>query len=154
MRRINKGVPFDDFVKYLDKHKPSKWEDINGELKSDMRFHMLLNEQECLCGYSEIVLEAENTSSHIEVVKGYLGFKVDTDKFPKSPTPTKNLYLVTEYYDGKVGDIQTKPFEISYTAKSWNWANSSATNVSMSKDNTWKTHIMPLGDIYFAVLYV
>ena len=66
MRRINKGVPFDDFVEYLNKHKPSKWEDINGELKSDMRFHMLLNEQECLCGYSEIVLEAENTSSHID----------------------------------------------------------------------------------------
>jgi hypothetical protein len=57
---------FDDFSQYLKKYKPSKWEDINGELKSDMRFHMLLNEQECLCGYSEIVLEAENTSSHID----------------------------------------------------------------------------------------
>ena len=66
MRRINKGVPFDDFVKYLDKHKPSKWEDINGDLKSNMRFHMLVNEQDCLCGYSEIPLDAENTSSHID----------------------------------------------------------------------------------------
>ena len=66
MRRINKGVPFDDFVKYLDKHKPSKWEDINGDLKSNMRFHMLVNEQDCLCGYSETILEAENTSSHID----------------------------------------------------------------------------------------
>lgn len=66
MRKINKGAPFDDFSQYIKRYKPSKWEDINGELKSEMRFHMLLNEQECLCGYSEIILEAENTSSHID----------------------------------------------------------------------------------------
>lgn len=66
MRRINKGVPFDDFVKYLDKHKPSEWEELNGELRYNMRLHILLYEQDCLCGYSEIPLDAENTSSHID----------------------------------------------------------------------------------------
>ena len=66
MRRINKGDPFDDFVKYLDKHKPSKWEELNGELRYNMRLHILLYEQDCLCGYSEIPLDAENTSSHID----------------------------------------------------------------------------------------
>lgn len=66
MRRINKGVPFDDFVKYLDKHKPSKWEELNVELRYNMRLHILLYEQDCLCGYSEIPLDAENTSSHID----------------------------------------------------------------------------------------
>lgn len=66
MRRINKGVPFDDFVKYLNKHKPSKWEDINGKLRYNMRLHILLYEQDCLCGYSEIPLDAENISSHID----------------------------------------------------------------------------------------
>ena len=66
MRRINKGVPFDDFVKYLDKHKPSKWEELNGELRYNMRLHILLYEQDCLCGYSETPLDAENTSSHID----------------------------------------------------------------------------------------
>ena len=66
MRRINKGVPFDDFVKYLDKHKPSNWEELNGELRYNMRLHILLYEQDCLCGYSEIPLDAENTSSHID----------------------------------------------------------------------------------------
>lgn len=66
MRRINKGVPIDDFVKYLDKHKPSKWEELNGELRYNMRLHILLYEQDCLCGYSEIPLDAENTSSHID----------------------------------------------------------------------------------------
>ena len=66
MRRINKGVPFDDFVKYLDKHKPSKWEELNGKLRYNMRLHILLYEQDCLCGYSEIPLDEENTSSHID----------------------------------------------------------------------------------------
>lgn len=66
MRRINKGVPIDDFVKYLDKHKPSKWEELNGKLRYNMRSHILLYEQDCLCGYSEIPLDAENTSSHID----------------------------------------------------------------------------------------
>lgn len=66
MRRINKGIPFDDFVKYLDRHKPSKWEELNGELRYNMRLHILLYEQDCLCGYSEIPLDAENTSSHID----------------------------------------------------------------------------------------
>ena len=92
-----------------------------------------------------------NASATVDVTKGYLGFKVDTDRFPKSPSPAKNLYLITEYYDGSVGEIQTKPFEISYTAKSWNWANSSGTNVPMQNDNTWKIHIMQLGDVYFGV---
>lgn len=92
-----------------------------------------------------------NASKAVDVNRGYLAFKVDSDKFPKSPTATKNLYLITEYYDGKVGDIAAKDFEISYTAKSWNWANSSGTTVQMTNDNTWKTHIMPLGDIYFGV---
>lgn len=92
-----------------------------------------------------------NASAPVDVYRGYMGFKVDTDKFPKSPTATKNLYLITEYYDGTAGGVTTKDFEITYTAKSWNWANSDKTNISMTGDNTWKTHIMPLGDIYLGV---
>ena len=46
--------------------KPSKWEELNGELRYNMRLHILLYEQDCLCGYSEIPLDAETTSSHID----------------------------------------------------------------------------------------
>ena len=93
----------------------------------------------------------KNAVKTVDVPKSYMAFKVDSDKFPKTPTPAKNLYLITEYYDGTYGEIITKPFEITYTAKSWNWANSSGTNVDMTGDNTWKTNVMPLGDIYFGV---
>ena len=90
-------------------------------------------------------------SAYTNVVQDYLGFKVDTDKFPKSPTAAQNLYLITEYYDGTASGVATKDFEITYTAKSWNWANSSATNITMSGGNTWKTHVMALDDIYLGV---
>ncbi len=94
----------------------------------------------------------ENASAPVDVYRGYMSFKVDTDKFPKSPTAAQNLYLITEYYDGTAGDVTTKDFEITYTNKSWNWANSSATNITMANDNTWKTHVMSLSEnIYLGV---
>lgn len=99
MRRINKGVPFDDFVKYLDKHKPSKWEELNGELRYNMRLHILLYEQDCLCGYSEIPLDAENTSSHIDhfVKRNYDHSKIfDWDNLVVS--------AIDEDYGGKYKD--------------------------------------------------
>ena len=99
MRRINKGVPFDDFVKYLNKHKPSKWEELNGELRYNMRLHILLYEQDCLCGYSEIPLDAENTSSHIDhfVKRDYDHSKIfDWDNLEVS--------AIDEDYGGKYKD--------------------------------------------------
>ena len=99
MRRINKGVPFDDFVKYLDKHKPSKWEELNGKLRYNMRLHILLYEQDCLCGYSEIPLDAENTSSHIDhfVKRDYDHSKIfDWDNLEVS--------AIDEDYGGKYKD--------------------------------------------------
>lgn len=109
MRRINKGVPFDDFVKYLDKHKPSKWEELNGELRYNMRLHILLYEQDCLCGYSEIPLDAENTSSHIDhfVKRDYDHSKIfDWDNLVVS--------AIDEDYGGKYKDNTYKIKQTEY----------------------------------------
>lgn len=65
MKKINKGTPYDVFDKFVKKNNPTKWEEIKN-ITYDMRLYMLCNEQDCLCGYSEIPLEAENTSSHID----------------------------------------------------------------------------------------
>lgn len=110
MRRINKGVPFDDFVKYLDKHKPSKWEELNGELRYNMRLHILLYEQDCLCGYSEIPLDAENTSSHIDhfIKRDYDHSKIfDWDNLVVS--------AIDEDYGGKYKDNTYKIKQNEYT---------------------------------------
>ena len=109
MRRINKGVPFDDFVKYLDKHKPSKWEELNGELRYNMRLHILLYEQDCLCGYSETPLDAENTSSHIDhfVKRDYDHSKIfDWDNLVVS--------AIDEDYGGKYKDNTYKIKQTEY----------------------------------------
>ena len=61
-------MPLDKFSIFVEKNKPTKWEDLSKEpnLGYDMRLHMLYYEQECLCGYSEIPLNPENDSSHID----------------------------------------------------------------------------------------
>lgn len=74
----------------------------------------------------------------------YLNFKVDTDKFAKNPNSVSGLYLITEYYDGTAGDILTTPFKISYTTNRYGWDNTTATTVTMSGDNQWKTNVTQL----------
>ena len=66
MRKINKGEPLAEFSRFLLRYTPSRWEELNGELRYNIRLHILLYEQDCLCGYSEIPLDEENTSSHID----------------------------------------------------------------------------------------
>ncbi len=68
MRKINKGEPLASFSSFVERRKPTKWEDLHDEpnLSYDMRLYMLCNEQNCLCGYSEIPLKPEKESSHID----------------------------------------------------------------------------------------
>ncbi|MBR0277873.1 MAG: hypothetical protein IJQ50_05395, partial [Clostridia bacterium] len=94
------------------------------------------------------------SSTYIAVNKGYLNFKVDSDKFPKHPSTVSGLYLITEYYDGTVGDITTTPFKITYTTNRYGWDNTTAVNsVSMTGSNEWKTNIVQLtGNLYLGEL--
>ena len=90
-------------------------------------------------------LYSTTASQAIQVNRGYLNFKVDSDKFPKNPDSVSGLYLITEYYDGTVGDIVTTPFKISYTTNRYGWDNTAAVNpVSMTGSNEWKTNIVQL----------
>ena len=65
MRKLNKGVPYEAFSAFVDKYRPAEWDEIK-HLIYDMRLYMLCYEQDCLCGYSEIPIGAENTESHID----------------------------------------------------------------------------------------
>lgn len=66
MRKINKDTPLEQFTEFVKKKKPSIWDDLPPNLRFDMRMHMLVFEQDCLCGYSEIPLTEESNSSHID----------------------------------------------------------------------------------------
>lgn len=64
MRKINKGNPIEEFSDFVRKNKPTKWEDLDGKVRSKSRMHILLFEQDCLCGYSEMILD--ETNSHVD----------------------------------------------------------------------------------------
>ena len=66
MRKIDKQTPLTDFSKFVSKNHPTRWEDLPSEISSESRFSILCNEQDCLCGYSEIILEESPASSHID----------------------------------------------------------------------------------------
>lgn len=66
MRKINKETPLKQFTEFVKKNKPSKWDDLPPDLRLEMKMNMLVLEQDCLCGYSEIPLNEESSSSHID----------------------------------------------------------------------------------------
>lgn len=65
MRKLNKGIPYKAFSEFVTENRPTSWDEIK-HLTYDMRLYMLCYEQDCLCGYSEIPIGAENTESHID----------------------------------------------------------------------------------------
>lgn len=65
MRKLNKGIPYKAFSEFVTENQPTSWDEIK-HLTYDMRLYMLCYEQDCLCGYSEIPIGAENTESHID----------------------------------------------------------------------------------------
>lgn len=66
MRRLNKQKPISSFTTFVSKNKPTQWEQLPAQISRDSRFAILCDEQDCLCGYSEIVLEDDSSSSHID----------------------------------------------------------------------------------------
>lgn len=69
MRKINKGNPIEEFSDFVRKNKPTKWKDLNKteegkKVRQDSCMHILVFEQDCMCGYSEMILD--ETNSHVD----------------------------------------------------------------------------------------
>ena len=97
MRRINKQLPIPEFEKFVSRNHPTEWKQLPAQIRADSRFSILCNEQDCLCGYSEIVLE--DTASHID-------HYYKRDLFPKKIFDWNNLIVSTidEDFGGKYKD--------------------------------------------------
>ncbi len=68
MQKINKGEPLPDFLTWKDgEGRGKKYDDISPELKRQMREYMLQNEQNGVCGYTELPLTCD--TSHIDHYK-------------------------------------------------------------------------------------
>ena len=97
MRKINKQFPIPEFEEFVLKSHPTEWKQMPTQIRADSRFSILCNEQDCLCGYSEIVLE--DTVSHID-------HYYKRDLFPKKIFDWNNLIVSTidEDFGGKYKD--------------------------------------------------
>lgn len=66
MRKLNKQGPIPAFSQFVTKNKPTQWEQLPPAISWESRLHILCFEQDCLCGYSEIPLDEDSSSSHID----------------------------------------------------------------------------------------
>ena len=99
MRKIYKQTPPTDFSKFVSKNHPKRWEELPPAISSESRFCILCNEQDCLCGYSEIILKESPATSHID-------HYYKRDLFPKKTYDWNNLIVSTidEDFGGKYKD--------------------------------------------------
>ena len=99
MRKINKQNPLPDFVAFVHKNNPTEWRQLPSKVSADSRFCILCNEQDCLCGYSEMILSEDYTSSHID-------HYYKRNLFPQKTFDWNNLIVSTidEDFGGKYKD--------------------------------------------------
>ena len=113
MIRLNKQGPIQSFAEFVLKNKPTQWEQLPDTISKESRLCILCNEQDCLCGYSEIPLEEDSSSSHIDHY-----FK--RDLFPKKTFVWDNLIVSTtdEDFGGKYKDntfkIQAQDYQLIF----------------------------------------
>lgn len=75
MRKINKGIPFNDFTHYVEANQPTDWGQLPGNVSYDTRCYILINEQDGICGYTELCLS--DNDSHID---HYVKRSIDSSK--------------------------------------------------------------------------
>ncbi len=68
MRKIDKTEPIASFQRFVRSNPTANWKDFHDTAKDvylGVREHILVNEQDCLCGYTELPIE-ETTDSHLD----------------------------------------------------------------------------------------
>ncbi|NML72120.1 TIGR02646 family protein [Chryseobacterium sp. RP-3-3] len=64
MKKINKQQPSQEFTDFVKSKRPTDWKDCDGEVKRQAKEYILLEEQDLLCGYTEIYID--NEDCHID----------------------------------------------------------------------------------------
>jgi len=104
MRRINKGKPFQDFENFKREKCPNSWDDFESEpeIRSNTRKYILENEQQLLCGYTELPITFEPTSSHIDHFR-----RKSAEFFPELTFEWNNLIVscCSDDFGGRYKDL-------------------------------------------------
>lgn len=69
MRKINKGNPIQEFSDFISSDNPARWDQLDHNVRIKTREHILSAEQDCICGYTELPLDIDNNSCHIDHYK-------------------------------------------------------------------------------------
>jgi uncharacterized protein (TIGR02646 family) len=108
MKKINKKQP--DFYKaFLEKNTPRSWETLTREIGYDIRRHMLTEEQNFQCAYTETRLDPSSGQSHTDHFK-------KQNLFPDMIFEWDNLFTAcnNEYYGAKFKDRNIKKADYQY----------------------------------------
>lgn len=89
MRKINKQLPIDSFNRFI-KDGPTLWSEIhlseNQHVYKESRDFILINEQNGMCGYTELPLSEDDKDIHIDHYK-------KRDLFPRETFDWNNLIV-------------------------------------------------------------
>jgi uncharacterized protein (TIGR02646 family) len=94
MRKINKGEPLPAFEQFRKKNRSANWKDFAegaNDVYAEVREQILINEQNCLCGYTEMPIN--------EVKDARLDHYFKRDFFPKDTFNWKNLVAALDNSD-------------------------------------------------------
>jgi uncharacterized protein (TIGR02646 family) len=99
MKQINKIEPV-FYSNFIRSNKPVEWNDI-AQIRPDIRAYMLISEQNCQCAYTEIDIEDDNYSSHIDHFKKQSMFPTLKFDWTNLFTSTNSEYFGAKYKDNK-----------------------------------------------------
>ncbi|MBR6178743.1 MAG: TIGR02646 family protein [Bacteroidales bacterium] len=110
MLKINKGEPMPEYVSLFKRNdKPKTWNELNkifGVFK--IRDYILSNEQNGLCGYTELPISSDNTSSHLDHFKPRDWYHDEEFKWNNFIVASKNDAFGARYKDNHSKSHLTK----------------------------------------------
>lgn len=66
MRKIVKGSPVKSFSDFVKNNKPNSWSQLPVDVRHETCETIFVNEQNCLSGYTERLLEIDDPNTHID----------------------------------------------------------------------------------------
>ncbi len=114
MLKINKGEPIPIFQQWVSKNKTTNWEDFPSDVSSNVRFHILNNEQNELCGYTELPLTMDN--SHIDHFRkrNGMGFESLTFDWNNFIVASIDDNFGAKYKDSRKSKLTKKDYELIF----------------------------------------
>lgn len=114
MQKINKGEPIPEYQQWVNKNKTTNWDDLPSTISCNVRSHILKNEQDDLCGYTELPLTMGN--SHIDHFRkrNGMGFEKLTFDWNNFVVASVDEDFGAKYKDGRESKLTKEDYNIIF----------------------------------------